>query len=260
MSIHIRFLSGLIFALAIISGSTAGFAEEQEVCSPFRENSAVDPLVVSEMLASAEYGGVYRIQPSSSSFYFHINSVIGKINAEFRIFQGGISLLPSKKFEHGPALLRIDTNSLKTNSFLVKNLLKGSDFFDVGNFPEVLFVSKDLRWTTSTSGVLKGNLTLRGITRQITFSIMLTETDVASIEKSDKIQIIITATIQRSDFGMDAFPGLADDTVELVMQVDVERYVTEMAHQSADSNAPDKIKPLEELPAGAVIAYISGDL
>ena len=117
MNINNRFLKGIILAIALLSGATTSFAEEPKVCSPFRENSAVDPLVVSKMLASAEYGGLYRIQPSSSSFNFHINSVIGGITAEFRIFQGGVSLLASKKFEQGPALLRIDTNSLKTNSF-----------------------------------------------------------------------------------------------------------------------------------------------
>lgn len=258
MGINNRFLISLILALAIMGGAASSFAEEPKVCKPFRENSAVNPLVVSEMLASAEFGGLYRIQPSSSSFYFHINSIIGEINAEFRIFQGGISLLASKEFEQGPALLRIDTNSLKTDSFLARNLLKGKDFFDAENFPEVLFVSNDLRWTTPTSGVLRGDLTLRGVTREITFNIKLTETNVASIEKSDKIQIVITSTIQRSNFGMDAFPSLAEDTVELIMQVDVERYVDETASNSADSESPDKAKPLKESSTGAFITYIPG--
>ena len=57
---------------------------------------------------------------------------------------------------------------------------------------------------------------------------------------------------------MDAFPGLAEDTVELVMQVDVERYVIEAAPLSADSESPDKAKPLKEFPTGAFITYIPG--
>lgn len=224
MNINNRFLKSIILAIALLSGATTGFAEEPKVCSPFRTNSAVDQSIVSKMLASAENGGLYRIQSSNSSFSFNVNSAIGQITAEFRIFQGGISLLPSQKYEQGPALVRIDTTSLKTNSFLIKHLLKGRDFFDVKNFPEVIFVSNDLRWTSPTGGELEGDLTLRGVTKRVIFNIELISTDVASIEDSDKIQVKISTTIQRSDFGMNAHPGLADDAVDLLMKVGVERY------------------------------------
>ena len=215
---------GFLIVLITLLGSTPVSAvDDQKLCAPFK-NSAVDQSIVTTLLTAAEHGGLYRIEPTASNLAFGVQSVIGRIEVEFTDFQGGISLQSSEQIEQGPALVRVGTGSLQTNGFLVKQLLKGGNFFDVEHFPEVFFVSKELRWISQTKGILAGDLTLRGTTRRVTFHVDLPEADVAAIERTDKIQMKATTTIQRSDFGMDAFSGLADNEVDLSIQVVAARY------------------------------------
>lgn len=218
------FLPGLIIAVAlVVSGINGSFADNPKLCAPFK-NSEVDQTVVAMLLDAAEKGGLYRIESSTSNLAFGVNSVIGHIEARFTDFQGGISLKEKTPIKQGPALVRIGTDSLKTDGFLVRQLLKGNQFFNVEKYPAVYFVSKNLRWVSPHEGILEGELTLRGITRQVSFHVDLANADVTSIENADIIKMKATTTIQRSDYGMDAFPSLADNTVDLSIQVSASRY------------------------------------
>jgi polyisoprenoid-binding protein YceI len=220
---HQRYLTiGSLF-LALLIGMAAARADDSKLCDPFR-NSKVDQAVVTTMLSAAEDGKLYRIRADASNFGFCVKSAIGPIDGEFTQFQGGMSLQSKDQEETGPAIVRIDTQSLKTNGLLVKHILKGDAFFDVKNFPEVLFVSKSVKWLSPTEGVLTGDLTLRGITRSVDFRLELVDSAVTTLDNADKIQLKASTTIRRSDFGMTALPSLAEDAVDLHMQVEAVRY------------------------------------
>jgi len=120
--------------------------------------------------------------------------------------------------------VRIDADSLTTERSLLGHVLKSESFFDVEHFPEILFVSRGLHWTSSTEGVLEGELTLRGVTRPVSFSVELIGSDGAPVKRAEKVQVKATTTIRPSEFGMRAVPNLADDTVDLCMRVDAVRY------------------------------------
>ncbi|MES9956689.1 MAG: YceI family protein [Sedimenticola sp.] len=224
MNIRKSYLKGITFAVALFASIPLSFANEPNLCAPFKHNSLIDQSLVSSMLQAAERGDLYLVQPTISNFGFEVQSVIGRIEAEFTTFQGGISLQEPEDPAQGRTLVRVETDSLKTNGFLVRQMLKGSEFFDVRNFPEVFFASKELRRISPTEGVLEGDLTLRGITRHVVFRVDLSNLDAMTIKSTEVIKIKATTTIQRSEFGMDAFPDLAEDDVDLSIQVVAARY------------------------------------
>lgn len=218
-------VSKSIFVGALLLASHSTSMAEEELCAAFR-HSAVDQSLIAMMLAAAEEGGLYRIQSSSSSVGFCANSAVGRIEAEFTAFQGGVSLAPvsTSQPKYGQTLVRVDARSLDTDGSVLSHLLKSESFFDVERFPEILFVSTDLRWESPTRGVLEGDLTLHGVTRPVRFDVEMVGIDGGPVEKAEKVRVKATTIIRASDFGMNAVPRFAEDSVELCMTVDAVRY------------------------------------
>ena len=65
----------------------------------------------------------------------------------------------------------IDTASVDTNHAERDKHLRSGDFLDVSKHPEARFVSTGYRQTGQDKGELKGDLTLRGVTRPITIRV-----------------------------------------------------------------------------------------
>jgi polyisoprenoid-binding protein YceI len=224
MGITHSFIRAGIAAIALLGNVVNGLASAEEPCAPFK-NSKVDQALVAMMLTAAEEGGLYLIQSSTSRVGFCADSLIGRVEAEFKVFQGGISLLASsQEHEHGQTLVRIDTGSLQTSGKLVQNLIKGAGFLDVENFPEILFVSTGLAWTSRTEGLLAGLLTLHGTTRPVSFTLKLLGSNDSPLLLSDQVEVKATTTIRPSEFGIDTLPEFVTDSVNLCMRVNAVRY------------------------------------
>ncbi len=222
---HIRrcFSGATVAGIALLVQAASWAAEPEDLCAPFK-HSSVDQSLVATMLKAAEQGGLYRIRSATSSVGFCAHSPFGRIEARFTAFQGGVLLADARQADYGQALVRVDVNSLSTERSLLGPVLKSESFFDAESFPEILFVSTGLHWSSPTRGVLHGQLTLRGVTRPVAFSVELIGSDGAPLERADKVQVKATTTIHPSEFGMQAVQTFADDRVELCMQVDAVRY------------------------------------
>jgi len=75
-----------IAAIALFVSVANSYANGKELCAPFK-NSKVDQSLVAMMLAAAEEGGLYLVQSSSSKVGFCVNSLIGRVDAEFTVFR-----------------------------------------------------------------------------------------------------------------------------------------------------------------------------
>ena len=172
------------------------------------------------MLQAATDGNLYRIKPGSSKMGFCINSPVGKIEAEFHSFKGGLAL--NDFMQHGSSLIHIDVDSLQTNSGFIRDMLKGDSFLDSEQYPNITFVSTGIEWTKDTQGVLKGRLTMHGVTKDVAFYVELKKTKTSPGEES--LTIKASTTIQRTEFNMSTLVPIVDDRVTLCMSIDAYRY------------------------------------
>jgi polyisoprenoid-binding protein YceI len=67
--------------------------------------------------------------------------------------------------------VEIDTTSIDTNHEERDKHLRGKEFFDVEKYPKATFVSTDIRRTGEKTGIMKGNLTLKGVTKPVTIDV-----------------------------------------------------------------------------------------
>jgi polyisoprenoid-binding protein YceI len=117
--------------------------------------------------------------------------MISTIRGNFGAFGGEIN-------ENGDLNFSLEVDSINTNNSDRDNHLKNTDFFDVENHPRVTFIAKDV---DITSGLIAGELTIKGITKEL---IMTSEYNGVSVDPwgNTKHGLEITGKVNRSDFGL----------------------------------------------------------
>jgi polyisoprenoid-binding protein YceI len=208
-----------VLASLLLVLSTPVVAGDDNLCKPF-EDAQIDKSLINRMLQAADDGHLYRIKQGSSRMGFCVNSPLGVVEAEFKNFKGGLALADSR--EDGHALVTIEVDSLDTDSFVIESMLKSESFFDSEVYPEILFVSSGMEWIDEKRAVLKGDLTMHGVTKAVAFYVDLLEAKDGKGE--EMLTVKATTTIQRSEFGMYTLSPVVDDRVSLCMSIDAERY------------------------------------
>ncbi len=218
MRIIINNMKPVLLGTLMLAASVSAHAKD-DVCAPFKD-ADIDPGMLSLMLQAATDGDLYRIKPGSSKMGFCVNSPLGEVKAEFRNFKGGLAL--DDFMQQGASLVRIEVDSLETDSGFIETMLKSESFFDTEQYPDIIFVSTGIEWMADKKAVLKGDLTMHGVTKAVAFYIELekTETDYGV----ETVTVKATTTVQRSEFGMHTLSPMVDDRVSLCMSLDAYRH------------------------------------
>lgn len=108
---------------------------------------------------------------------------------------------------------------------------RGADFLDAGDHPLIVFEGKEATPTGQRAGTITGDLTLRGVTREVTFDLELNKAGPYPFDPTGGgeppyvVGVSARATINRSDFGMTyaVEPGWVGDEVELIIEFEAIR-------------------------------------
>lgn len=142
----------------------------------------------------------WAIDPAHTRVGFSVpHLVVSEVEGAFKTFTGS-ALLEEKDLTKSQVELSIDAASIDTGNADRDKHLKGADFFDVQNHPKITF--KSAKITKAGKGYkLKGDLTIRGITKPVTLDATLSE-PVADPWGKQVRAGKITGKIKRSDFGI----------------------------------------------------------
>ena len=94
--------------------------------------------------------------------------VVSKVIGRFRDFTGSLNF-DGKNVAAGTAEMTVQMTSIDTDEPKRDDHLRSADFFDVANFPTMTFKSKKVIPGKDGAFQLVGDLTLRGITKEVTF-------------------------------------------------------------------------------------------
>jgi polyisoprenoid-binding protein YceI len=215
-------MSKILLAILLLFNSLDSAAESR-ICAPFRDG-VVDQVLVEEMLDAAKDGHLYRIHSTSSRVGFCVDSLLGRVEAEFHGFRGGLALRREVWGDESQMMVMIDSNSLRTDREFIKDILISERFLHALEYPKILFVSTALRWESDTKASLFGLLSMHGISKPVRFRIEITNIIGGRADHEQEIVVTGHANIRRSDFGMNRLPMFVNDNVELCMQVSALRY------------------------------------
>ena len=119
------------------------------------------------------------------------------------------------------------TASIDTDLEMRDNELRSSAFFDVSRHPTMVFESTETILSTGSVGIVKGNLTLKGITRPITLKVRARDGERKSGKKSKGASFEAFGRVRREDYGL----GLGDAV--LTLRADFVRCVGKSARKPA---------------------------
>ena len=156
----------------------------------------------------------YVFGPEGSKILFVGSKVTGSHDGGFNQFSGELFVGGDGKLLDSGNKVEIDTTSIWSDNDRLTGHLKSADFFDTEKYPAATFVSTDIN-QDGTNSTVKGNLTLHGHTKEISFPANIQVSDAAVEVKAD-------FSINRFDFEM-KYPGKADDLIrkEVVLKLNV---------------------------------------
>jgi polyisoprenoid-binding protein YceI len=128
---------------------------------------------------------------------------LSEVDGYFKKFDGKIT---SSKDDLSDAVfeISIETASINTDLDMRDGHLKSEDMFNVEKFPTMTFKSTSLKKVKGNVYKMKGDLSLKGITKSVTLDVVMNG-PMAHPDPKNKIpQLGIKATgkIKRSDFGL----------------------------------------------------------
>lgn len=143
----------------------------------------------------------WAIDPSHSKITFKVKHLmISNVLGNFREFDGEVSTV-GDDFSKSVISLSINAASVDTNIADRDTHLKSADFFDVENHPKITFDAIGLTDLGDDLYKLKGNLTIKGISKPITLNVEfggVTPDPWGNV----KAGFSVTGKINRKDWGL----------------------------------------------------------
>lgn len=107
-----------------------------------------------------------------------------------------------KNFANSTLAFSADVNSINTHVEARDNHLKSPDFFDAEKFPTLEFKSTSLTKNKKNYYTLKGNLTMHGVTKPVTLTLVYRGSTVNAMNKKTTYGYQVLGTLKRSDFNV----------------------------------------------------------
>lgn len=176
----------------------------------------------------------WEIDSSHSGIHFSVrHMVVAKVRGQFARWTGTV-LAEDGDLSRGTVEVVIDASSIDTGVADRDKHLKSADFFDVERFPELTFKGRGMRKLNETSLRLTGDLTIRGVTREVEL-----EVEYAGRTKdpwgNERAGFAAKTAIDRKDFGLtwnqvlEAGGVMVSDKVTIEIEVEAVRQVAAKA-------------------------------
>ena len=145
---------------------------------------------------------IYQIDTAHSSAQFKVrHMMIANVKGEFDKVSGTVSFDPADP-SAASVEASIDVATISTRDEQRDAHLKSPDFFDVEKFPTLHFKSKSISIVRDGVLGIEGDLTIRGVTRKVRFSVEGPTPPAKDPWGNTRVAISATTKINRKDFGL----------------------------------------------------------
>jgi polyisoprenoid-binding protein YceI len=141
------------------------------------------------------------LDPMHSEVQFKVKHlVISTVSGFFKSFEGQLET-PSENFEGASIDFSLDISSIDTNQTQRDEHLKSAEFFDAEKYPKITFKSTSFKNTGDEEYELKGDLTVKGITKPVKLNVEFGGS-AADFYGNTKAGFEISGKINRKEFGL----------------------------------------------------------
>jgi polyisoprenoid-binding protein YceI len=171
-------------------------------------------------LSAPAFAADYKIDPSHTHVLFMVDHLgFSKMIGVFADTAGTIGFDPAN-----PAASQLNvimkTASLQTQFAPRDADLKGADWFNAAEFPEMTFVGTTFAKSDDKSGKVTGNLTVLGVTKPVTLDVTFNKSGVSPASKAETVGFSARGSFNRSEFGMKTFLPYIGDKVDVIIETE----------------------------------------
>ena len=175
---------------------------------------AATALFLTSSVASAE---PYAFDPTHTQVRFDwIHTAGVTLSGYFTKYDGTIDLNFADPVKSS-VNVTLDVSGLWTGVPKFDEHLLSPDFFDGAKFPTITFTSTKAVKTGKTTGKLTGTLTVKGVSKPITFDVVAT----SKFEKAKRLGFMAKAKVKRSDLGLGLYAPHVPEEVTIVIATEV---------------------------------------
>ncbi len=152
-------------------------------------------------ILSAQADETYKIDPVHSSISFKVRHFFSYVTGKFTKFEGTVHV-DSEHPEKSSVTATIQASSIDTQNEKRDGHLQSPDFFDVAKYPTITFKSKSVKRTGEDSGDIVGDLTMHGVTKEITLHAKFLGKGKGMGGDISGWELSTAEPIKRSDYGL----------------------------------------------------------
>ena len=167
----------------------------------------------------------YQIDPKQSSARFKVrHMMIANVPGTFDSVTGTVDYDPAKP-DGARINATIDVNSLHTGDPQRDAHVKTPDLFDAEKLSTITFRSKKIIPNGGRNFKATGDLTLRGVTKEVTLGVEALSDEVTDPWKLQRRGVAASTRISRKDFGIvfDPAGAIVSDAVDLTLDIEMTR-------------------------------------
>jgi polyisoprenoid-binding protein YceI len=144
---------------------------------------------------------VWTVDPTHAELAFSVRHLmINNVRGRFGKIEGTV-VVDNADANQSKIDVTIDVNSIDTRQEMRDNHLRSADFFDAANYPTMHFVSKRIVGDVTKDFGIVGDLTIRGMTREIELNARL-EGRAKDPWGNERAGFSLTGSLNRHDYGL----------------------------------------------------------
>jgi polyisoprenoid-binding protein YceI len=133
---------------------------------------------------------------------------------EFKVFEGTITTTSKYDLSNATFYLKVDPNSIDVIAERLSEQLKGDQFLDAAQFPEITFSSSGAKANSDSTYISTGKLMIHGIEKEQ--DVLIWVKGHKPGRRSEMLGIEVSLKINRKDFGLDWGSPRLGETVKII--------------------------------------------
>jgi polyisoprenoid-binding protein YceI len=170
----------------------------------------------------------WEIDPAHSNAQFVVRHLgISNVQGEFTKVSGTVQL-DDQDISKSSVTASIEVNSVDTRVADRDTDLKSNHFFDAAKYPAMSFQSTKIWKTGEGTAQMTGNLTIHGVTREVTFDVTGPSAVIKDPWGNHRRGVSATTKINRQDFGLTYYTNkmvsgdmLIGDQVSITIDIEI---------------------------------------
>lgn len=159
------------------------------------------------LLSLATFAQKWSVDKAHAKVGFTITHLmISEVDGHFKKFDASIT---SSKADFSDAVFEISIDAASVDTDIEKRdeHLRGADYFDVAQYPQITYKSTSVKHLEGKKYIVNGNLTMRGVTKPIVLNLTLNGIGKNMRNQKPIAGFKVTGIINRTDFGVGKSPA-----------------------------------------------------